>query len=162
MLTLNTTADKKSSTVFTVVIVLVCLLFAILSSLTGVRQMLSSRKSERTVLAKVFAKYDQKVFVIIKIKTESGLDVEVFEKDPEGHQQKLKQKFSLNDDNDAYLMVRNDSINLGLFDVNKDGQLDIICPSVDRLGNSRLNIFEDSKELHQFIPLIDQSPDSIN
>lgn len=162
MLTLNTTTDKKSSTVFTIVIVLICLLFAILSSLTSVRQMLSSRKSERTVLAKVFAKYENKVFVVIKIRTESGLDVEVYEKDSENNQQKLKQKFSLNDDSDAYLMVKNDSINLGLFDVNKDGQLDIICPSVDRLGNSRLNIFEYSKELHQFIPLIDQNMDTIN
>lgn len=162
MLTLNTTTDKKSSTVFTIVIVLICLLFAILSSLTSVRQMLSSRKSERTVLAKVFAKYENKVFVVIKIRTESGLDVEVYEKDSENNQQKLKQKFSLNDDSDAYLMVKNDSINLGLFDVNKDGQLDIICPSVDRLGNSRLNIFEYSKELNQFIPLIDQNMDTIN
>ena len=162
MVAVKNTTDKKTSTVFTVAIVLLCLLFAILSSLTSVRQMLISRKSERTVLAKVFAQYNQKNFVIIKIKTESGLDLEVFEKESENNQQKLKQKFSLNDDSDAYLMVKNDSINLGLFDVNKDGQLDIICPSVDRLGNSRLNIFEYSKELNQFMPVTDQSPDAIN
>ena len=162
MVAVNDTSDKKTSTVLTVVIVLLCLLFAILSSLTSVRQMLSTSKSERTVLAKVFAQYSQKNFVIIKVKTESGLDLEVFEKELENDQQKLKQKFSLNDDNDAYLMVKNDSINLGLFDVNKDGQLDIICPSVDRLGNSRLNIFEYSKELNQFIPVTDQGADLVN
>ena len=66
--------------------------------------------------------------------------------------QHLKQKFSLTDDSEAFLMINNNSVNLGLDDVDHDGTLDIIAPTVDHNGNSRLNIFKFKPELDQFVP----------
>lgn len=126
---------------------------AILSSNSKIRSALSTNQIQtRQILAKVFAEFAEKKFVIFKIKTESGIDIEIFEKDADNNQH-LKQKFSLTDDTEAFLMINNNSVNLGLNDVDHDGVLDIVAPTVDHSGNSRLNVFKYNNDLNQFVPL---------
>ncbi len=126
---------------------------AILSTNSKIRIALSTNQIQtREILAKVFADFDDKKFVIFKIKTESSIDIEIYEKDVDSNQH-LKQKFSLTDDSEAFLMINNNSVNLGLNDVDHDGVLDIVAPTVDHSGNSRLNVFKYNSDLNQFVPL---------
>jgi hypothetical protein len=126
---------------------------AILSTRSQFRELVSSnQKQSREILAKIFTEFSGQSYVILKIKTETGIDIEIFLKD-ENNSQKLKQKFSLKEDTEAFLMVNNNSLNLGLNDVDQDGVLDIIAPTVDRNGNSRLNIFKFNADLNQFVPV---------
>ncbi len=132
---------------------LTAIIFAFLSTQPKIRSLLSTDNIQtRQILAKIFAEFSNKKYVILKIKTESGIDIEIFEKDSENNQH-LKQKFSLTDDSEAFLMINNNSINLGLNDIDHDGVLDIVAPTVDHNGNSRLNIFKFNAELEQFIPV---------
>ncbi len=132
---------------------LIAFVLAILSTRPEIRALIHSNSVQtREVLGKIFTEFDQKSFVILKVKTESGIEIEIFEKDADNNQ-KLKQKFSLIDDSEAYLMINNNSVNLGLNDIDHDGVVDIIAPTVDQGGNSRLNIYKFNSELNQFIPL---------
>jgi hypothetical protein len=132
---------------------LIAFVLAILSTRPEMRALIHSNSVQtREVLGKIFTEFDQKSYVILKVKTESGIEIEIFEKDTDNNQ-KLKQKFSLIDDSEAYLMINNNSVNLGLNDIDHDGIVDIIAPTVDQSGNSRLNIYKFNSELNQFIPL---------
>lgn len=132
---------------------LIALICAILSTRSEIRALVQSNTVQsREILGKIFTEFDQKNFVILKVKTESGIEIEIFEKDGDNNQH-LKQKFLLNDDSEAYLMINNNSVNLGLNDIDHDGIVDIIAPTVDQSGNSRLNIFKFNPELNQFVPL---------
>lgn len=136
----------------------ISLVFAVGSSMTSVRRIFSPATEERKILAKAFAQYQEKMFVIFKIKTNSGIELEIYLKDPETNNQVFKQRFPLNDDAEAYLMVNSNAMNLGLVDINNDNQMDIIAPTVDKNGNSRLNVFQYNLELNSFIPYVEGAP----
>ncbi len=147
----NTAASKKNYTLL-IALGISALVIAILSAQPKVRDFFNSEKIQtREILAKIFTEFSNQKFVIFKIKTESGIDIEIFEKDIQNNQH-LKQKFSLTDDSEAFLMINGNSVNLGLNDVDHDGIVEIIAPTVDRSGNSRLNIFKYNSELNQFVP----------
>lgn len=108
-------------------------------------------KTDRTVLAKVtsFYGHDQNQVLILKVQDATNMMIEIYQvKDT--HQSELKQKFDLNDDTDAYVTIDKSSTNLALVDVDKDGVLDIVAPTVDRNGNLRLNSFRYNNELQNF------------
>lgn len=134
------------------------LVFAIGSSMTSVRRIFTPSTEERKILAKAFAQYQEKMFVIFKIKTNSGIEIEIYLKDPNSSNQTFKQRFPLNDDAEAYLMVNSNSMNLGLVDINNDGQMDIIALTADKNGNSRLNVFQYNPELDSFVPYVEGAP----
>lgn len=134
------------------------LVFAIGSSMASVRRIFNSTTEERKILAKAFADYNGKVFVVFKIKTNVGIDLEIYEKDLANNNQQFRQRFPLNDDVEAYLMVNNNSMNLGLVDVDGDGQMDIVAPTVDKNGNSRLNVFQFNSDLNSFVPYVEGAP----
>jgi hypothetical protein len=136
----------------------ISLLFAVGSSMNSVRRIFSPTTEERKILAKAFAQYQEKMFVIFKIKTNSGIEIEIYLKDQASNNQVFKQRFPLNDDAEAYLMVNSNSMNLGLVDINNDGQMDIIAPTADKNGNSRLNVFQYNPELDSFIPYVEGAP----
>jgi maltose-binding protein MalE len=144
--------NKKWVLVFLVAAILI----AVLSSLSGVQKKLSPflEKNDRKVLAKVTAFYgvDQLQFLILKVKDSQGIQIEIFEIDKNNGSQLFKQKFDLSQDADAYVTIDKNSTNLALSDVDKDGQLDILAPSVDRNGNLRLNTFRFNIELKNFEP----------
>lgn len=148
----QSSSEKAVSAPLLVSALIVSLFFAVGSSMTSIRKIFTPTGEERKVLAKVFADYGHKIYVIFKVKTRDGIALEIFEKDVSHDQQNFKQRFILTDDSEAYLMVNNDSMNLGLVDVNKDGQMDIVAPTVDKNGNSRLNVYEYNKDLNQFLP----------
>lgn len=147
----------------------VTIIAAILSSFPAVQNKVKSLflKDERLVLAKVIGFYgvEQMEFLILKIKDSSGIKIEIYEKQAEKQDKKesektgntrqvFKQKFELSQDSDAYITLDKNTTNLALSDLDKDGQLDILAPSVDRNGNLRLNTFRFNSALNNFEPLI--------
>lgn len=147
--------EKSISIPLLIGALVISLIFAVGSSMTSVRRMFNSNTEERKILAKAFAEYNGKAFVMFKIKTGMGIEIEIYEKDLANNNQQFKQRFSLNDDMEAYLMVNNNSMNLGLVDVNSDGQMDVIAPTVDKNGNSRLNVFQFNSDLNSFVPYVE-------
>lgn len=133
---------------------LIALILAVLSSLPKFRNVMMSQVQERKILSKANTTFNGIDYVIFKIRTESGVDIEVYEKDPQTFHQKLKQSFNLNDDKDAFLSTKDRALNLAITDVDKNGTPDIVAPTVDRNGNSRLNIFKFDSDLNQFVPSV--------
>ncbi len=129
---------------------------AFLSSLSGVQKKISPylENSSRVILAKVVSFYgvDQMQFLILKVKDSLGIHIEIFEIDKNTEAQTFRQKFDLAQDADAYVTFDKNSTNLALSDVDRDGQLDILAPSVDRNGNLRLNTFRFNVESRSFEP----------
>ncbi len=158
----DTSTDLKNTRTIIVLLVL-ALAAAILSSLpfiqTKTRELFA--KDNRLILAKVNAFYgiEQKEYLILKIKDLSGIQIEIYEvnsqsKNQQEHQN-FKQRFELLQDSDAYITLDKNTTNLALSDVDKDGQLDILAPSVDRNGNLRLNTYRFNSEIISFEPIVE-------
>jgi hypothetical protein len=141
---------ENSKTYLIAAMAVIAIVFAVLSSSQSVRNYFSASSTERLILAKLFTSYDDINYVVFKMRTDDGIDIEIYEKDPITYFQKLKQKFSFPDDKDAFLMVDGNSISLALSDVDQNGIMDIVMPTVDQYGLSRLNIFKYDSELKQF------------
>ncbi len=148
------TAEKPARTMLILTLVGLALAVAVITSIPTVqnqiRQLLTS--SDRVILARVNAYLgaDQKEFLILKIKDNSGLLIEIYEVRKEDSKQIFKQNFLLSQDSEAYITLDKNTTNLALSDVDKDGQPDILAPSVDRNGNLRLNTFRYNHDLEQF------------
>lgn len=132
------------------------IIIAVLSSLTSVQKKLSPllENPARIVLAKVSTYYgvEQQQFLILKVRDGQGIQIEIYEIDLKTNAQNFKQKFDLSQDADAYVTIDRNSTNLALSDVDKDGILDILAPSVDRNGNLRLNTFRFNLDTKSFEP----------
>jgi hypothetical protein len=151
---------KKKS--FSIALIAVAAVTAIASSIPAVQNYTKAlfNKPERHILAKVTGYYgtNQNEYLILKLKDEFGIQIEIYETNKETSQQIFKQKFELTQDTDAYITLDKNTTNLALFDVDKDGQLDVLAPSVDRNGNLRLNSFRFNADLNSFEPLQEGSP----
>lgn len=150
----NSSENKKRR--YVIVLLLVAAIAAVVSSFPSVQNHVKQIffKANRVILAKVNTFYgvDQREYLILKIKDESGLQIEIYEMLKDGTQS-FKQKFELTQDSDAYITLDKNTTNLALSDVDKDGLLDILAPSVDRNGNLRLNAFRFNLEFNSFEPL---------
>jgi hypothetical protein len=139
-----------------IALLVIAMLAAVASSFPAVQLRVKETffKADRVVLAKINTFYgiEQKEYLILKLKDEAGLQIEIYEMDSEGGQT-FKQKFELTQDADAYITLDKNTTNLALSDVDKDGVLDILAPSVDRNGNLRLNAFRFNIEFNSFEPL---------
>jgi hypothetical protein len=137
------------------------IVIAVLSSLSGVQKKISPLLDNqgRKVLAKITSFYgvEQNQFLILKVKDGEGIRIEIFEIDKNTAAQTFKQKFDLYQDSDAYVTIDKNSTNLALSDVDKDGQLDILAPTVDRNGNLRLNTFRFNIDLKMFEPYLESN-----
>lgn len=137
------------------------IVIAVLSSLSGVQKKLSPLldAQSRKVLAKTNSFYgvEQDQFLVLKIKDSEGIHIEVFQIEKATSAQTFKQKFDLFQDSDAYVTIDKNSTNLALSDVDKDGQLDILAPTVDRNGNLRLNTFRYNIDLKMFEPYLESN-----
>lgn len=113
---------------------------------------------QRVVLAKITGYFssEQNQFLILKVKDTTGLQIEIYEQFSGSSSQTFKQKFDLSQDSDSYVTLDKNSTNLALQDVDQDGHLDIVAPSVDRNGNLRLNTFRYNLESKLFEPFIKQ------
>ena len=138
-------------------LVVVALFTAVVSSVPAVQIKFREifLQPERKVLARLSGFYGvmQTEYLILKIKNESGLQIEIYEKPKDGSAQTFKQMFELLQDTDAYITIDKNSTNLALSDVNQDGQMEILAPSVDRNGNLRLNSFHFNNQFNTFEPL---------
>jgi 6-phosphogluconolactonase (cycloisomerase 2 family) len=136
-------------------------LIAVLSSLSGVQKKISPLldNQNRKVLAKINSFYgvEQNQFLILKVKDGEGIRIEIFEIDKNTAAQTFRQKFDLFQDSDAYVTIDKNSTNLALSDVDKDGQMDILAPTVDRNGNLRLNTFRFNTDLKMFEPYLESN-----
>lgn len=136
----------------------IALVLAILASTPSVRLYFQSKFTapDRIILSKVsgYIQAAQKQYLVFKVKEGHGLSIEVYEVSEKGDSQTLKQKFNLEDDSDSYVMIDKNTTNLALSDVDQDGSLEIIAPSVDRNGNSRLNTFKFDPNLNSFSPMV--------
>lgn len=137
------------------------IIIAVLSSLSGVQKKISPllESQNRKVLAKVtyFYGVEQAQALILKVKDGDGIRIEIFEIDKNSGFQTFKQKFDLYQDSDAYVTIDKNSTNLALSDVDKDGQMDILAPTVDRNGNLRLNTFRFNIDLKMFEPYLESN-----
>jgi hypothetical protein len=149
----NSTEIKK--TPYIVILLILALVVAVLSSIPSLQNRIKHffTSDNRIVLAKInaFIGLEQTDYLILKIKDAYGIHIEIYES--KSDKPVFKQKFELLQDSDAYININKNSTNLALSDVDEDGQLDIIAPSVDRNGNLRLNTFRYNHELHQFEPI---------
>lgn len=132
-------------------------LLATLAATPAVRLYFQSKLTapERVILSKIsgYVQSAQKKYLIFKIKEGRSLLIEIYEISENGQSQILKQKFNLEDDNDSYVMIDKNTTNLALSDVDQDGSLEIVAPSVDRNGNSRLNTFKYDADLGSFVQM---------
>lgn len=150
----NSVKSKKPRLI--IALLAVAVLIAVLSSIPAVQTQIKSffSRDERVVLAKINTYYGSPAteFLILKIKDSFGVQIEIYEIKSSDSQPVYRQKFEFTQDSDAYITLDKSSSNLALSDVDKDGQLDIIAPSVDRNGNLRLNTFRFNPDLNSFEP----------
>ncbi len=155
-MTTNENSPNSKNTKIVFLLLSVALVIAVLSSLSSVQRLVQPlfNNSARAVLAKVSAVYGEGSlqFLILKVQDASGLQIEVYQVNPLVGSQEFKQKFDLSLDADAYVTIDKNSTNLALSDVDHDGHLDILAPSVDRNGNLRLNTFRFNEDLKMFEP----------
>jgi len=155
-------SGKKKN--LSIALIVVAAVVAVASSIPAVQNYAKSllSKPERHILAKVTGYYgtNQNEYLILKLKDEFGIQIEIYETDKETSQQIFKQRFELTQDTDAYITLDRNTTNLALSDVDKDGQLDVLAPSVDRNGNLRLNSFRFNPDLNSFEPLQENHPNS--
>ncbi len=151
-------SSESKNTRYIVILLVFAVGVAVLSSLPSIQYKAKSwfSKDNRVILAKINAFYgtEQTEYLILKIKDTSGIQIEIYEVKSEALQV-FKQKFELAQDSDAYITLDKNTTNLALSDVDKDGQLDILAPSVDRNGNLRLNTYRFNVDLHSFEPLVE-------
>lgn len=150
----NENSDKVSQRKVIIGFIAIALCCVALTLIPSVRNRLAAviNPPSRTILAKINGYFspEQNEFLILKIKSQTGLQIEVFEIDPKTSTQTFKQKFDLSEDSDAYVTLDKNTTSLALQDVDRDGNLDIVAPSVDRNGNLRLNMFRFNTDLKLF------------
>lgn len=150
----NEKSDKVGQKKVIAGFIVVAVIFAGLTLIPSIRTQLSTMVNPpgRIVLAKITGYFTdtQIQFLILKIRSPGGLQIEVFEVDSKEGTQVFRQKFDLNEDSDAYVTIDKNSTSLALQDVDHDGNLDIVAPSVDRNGNLRLNTFRFNTDLKMF------------
>lgn len=154
----NNALEKKNNSVRNIVfLILIAFVAAILSSMPALRNFISRAshtENERKILSKIFTNYDGINFVAFKIKTHNAIELEIYEKDAVTYSQKLKHKFTYPNDQDSFLIVEGNTVNLALSDIDQDNIKEILMPTVDQFGVSRLNIIKYNMDLKQFTQLV--------
>lgn len=144
--------DQKKLKVLIAVCLGLAIILAIVSSLQVVRSALQ-QSPQRKILAKILAEKDGRIYTILKIKTEDSIDIEIYNRDEKTYDSILKQRFTFANEGESFIMIKSEPVNLGIVDINNDGHLDLIAPTVDQMGHSRLNMFSYDSDLAQFSPV---------
>ena len=147
--------NKAFSEVFTfktIVLLLFAIVFAVLSSLTGVRNsVIQMIYPEQKVLAKINFNIADKTFTAFKLAKPDSVILEIYEKQESGD--KLMQSFSFKGDSNALLQVKDVPVSLGVSEAKISGDFELFAPTFDKNGNSRLNAFRYDSGLNQFIQI---------
>ncbi len=149
--------DKASKNNWQIYIMIgLALTFAIISSLQSIRNKFEFKSDDRKILAKTLYKTEtNEEFTFLKVKHNNAILLEVYQKNPETFAFELKQHFTFEGDHEAFMMVKSEPINLGIIDIDNDEIKEVICPTVDKSGQSRLNVLQYNAELKQFNPVIE-------
>lgn len=150
----NAALNNKSNKSVIILLVMIAAVAALISSNSSVRAFFLPKEDQRKVLSKTNTTYDGIDYTVLKILTAHGIEIEIYEKDPLNFERKLKQKFQLNGDKEAFLSTADNPVNLAVSDIDKNGIPDIIVPTVDRAGQSRLNVFKFEPDFKQFVPSV--------
>ncbi len=131
---------------------LFAIIFAVLSSLTSVRNtVLQLVYPEQKVLAKINFAIADKSFTAFKLMKPDSIILEIYEKlDSED---KLLQSFSFKGDSNALLQVKDVPVSLGVSEAKINGDFELFAPTFDKNGNSRLNAFRYDAGINQFIQI---------
>lgn len=136
----------------TIVLLLFAIVFAVISSLTSVRNsVLQLIYPEQKVLAKINFTIADKSFTVFKLAKPDSVILEIYEKLESGN--KLIQSFSFKGDNNALLQVKDVPVSLGVSEAKISGDFELFAPTFDKNGNSRLNAFRYDAGLNQFIQI---------
>lgn len=136
----------------TIAFFLFAVVFAVLSSLTSVRNsVLQLVYPEQKVLAKINFTIADKNFTAFKLMQPDSIILEIYEKLDAGD--KLLQSFSFKGDSNALLQVKDVPVSLGVSEAKVSGDFDLFAPTFDKNGNSRLNAFRYDAGLNQFIQI---------
>lgn len=102
------------------------------------------QKPYREVLAKTYGDISGQgdFMTVLKIKSDEGLLIEVFEKSKDSDSEKLLARLSLDEKRDAFMSFSGDATNLGLVDFDGDGTLEIMAPAYDENFVPRLSVFK--------------------
>lgn len=143
-------ADQaKSKQLFIYLSFLILILLVILVSTVAAIPSLRDRvrsvvlKPYRQVLAKVegdLTGKNEKVSVI-KVKTETGLVVEVYKTMEDNHERMISSQ-RIEERRDAFMNIRGEATNLALIDLDNDGILEILAPAYDENLVPRLHVFK--------------------
>lgn len=98
----------------------------------------------RTILAKTRGDLTGQGFVVsvIKIKTQEGISVEIFERSEDSDQERLLSRLKFEERRDGHFSIRGQATNLAMMDVDGDGVLEIIVPVYDENLIPRLHVFK--------------------
>ena len=146
------TAFSEVFSVKTTALFLFAVIFAVLSSLTSVRNtVLQLVYPEQKVLAKINFAIADKNFTAFKLMKPDSIILEIYEKLDSGD--KLIQSFSFKGDSNALLQVKDVPVSLGVSESKVSGEFELFTPTFDKNGNSRLNAFRYDTGLNQFIQI---------
>ena len=152
----NKDKNKNSINWQIYLMIFIGLTLAIVSSLQSVRKKVMIQNDKRNILAKTIYKTDKdEEFTFVKIKSQNAILLEIYQRNHETFEFELKQQFSFDGDHEAFMMIKSEPVNLGIIDIDNDEVKEIICPTVDKNGQSRLNVLQYNKELNQFNPVIE-------
>lgn len=98
----------------------------------------------REVLAKTRGDLTGKGFIVsvIKLRTQEGISVEIFERVNEGEQERFLARLKFEERRDGHFSIRGQATNLALMDVDHDGLLEVIVPVYDENLIPRLHVFK--------------------
>lgn len=115
----------------------------------------------REVLAKARGDLTGKgdVISVIKVRTEEGLRVEVYERNQDSDNEKLLASLLLEERRDAHFNIRGQATNLALVDLDGDGLLEIVAPAYDENLIPRLHVYHFDPNSRSFTLM---GPDSVH
>ncbi|PWU18833.1 MAG: hypothetical protein C5B49_06610 [Bdellovibrio sp.] len=143
-----TKSMKRNKFAFRIVFFTLAALLLVLSTLASVprwREQIRSYfiRPYRQVLAKVEGDLTGKgdIVSVVKLKTETGILVEVYEHLPAGGE-RLRARLQLEERRDAHIDIRGQVTNLALADLDGDHILEILSPVYDENLVPRLHVFK--------------------
>lgn len=136
------------------VLILLVILVSIVAAVPSLRERVRTAvlKPYRQVLAKVVGDLTGKGenVSVIKVKTETGLLVEVYKMVDE-HTERLISTRRIEERRDAFMNIRGEATNLALVDLDNDGILEILAPAYDENLVPRLHVFKYDPLSNEFV-----------
>lgn len=143
----ETSGTKKFLLNLAFVVLAVCVVtVSIVASVPHWRDAVRARfiKPYREVLAKAKGNLVGQLqpVSVIKLKTEEGIVVEVYQITDEQGSERLKTRLKVDERRDAFINLRGQATNLALLDLDGDGALEILVPVYDENLIPRLHVFK--------------------